>query len=60
MGRPIRVEKNEKPTVEQLDALHQRYMEELSDLFDKHKTDYGVDRDTYLNFVWVPSREASV
>ncbi|XP_056451361.1 2-acylglycerol O-acyltransferase 2 [Gadus chalcogrammus] len=51
VGRPIRVEKNEKPTVEQLDALHQHYMEELSNLFDQHKTDYGVEKDTYLNFV---------
>ena len=60
VGRPIRVEKNEKPTVEQLDALHQHYMEELSNLFDQHKTAYGVEKDTYLNFVWVTSREASV
>ena len=45
------VEKNEKPTVEQLDALHQHYMEELSNLFDQHKTAYGVEKDTYLNFV---------
>uniref|UniRef100_A0A667YH31 Monoacylglycerol O-acyltransferase 2 n=1 Tax=Myripristis murdjan TaxID=586833 RepID=A0A667YH31_9TELE len=51
VGRPIRVEKNEKPTVEDLDALHQLYMDELSSLFEEHKSNYGVDKDTHLNFV---------
>lgn len=53
VGRPIRVEKNPRPTTEELDALHQLYMEELSNLFDEHKTNYGVDKDVYLNFVWM-------
>lgn len=51
VGRPIRVEKNEKPKAEELDALHQLYMDELSKLFEEHKANYGVDKDTYLNFV---------
>lgn len=51
VGRPIRVERNEKPTAEELDALHQLYMEELSNLFEEHKGNYGVDKDTHLNFV---------
>lgn len=51
VGRPIRVEKNEMPTAEELDALHQLYMEHLSNLFDEHKGNYGIDKDTHLNFV---------
>ncbi|XP_061608727.1 2-acylglycerol O-acyltransferase 2 isoform X2 [Phyllopteryx taeniolatus] len=51
VGRPIRVEKKEKPTVEDLDALHQLYMDELCNLFEQHKTNYGVDKDTHLNFI---------
>uniref|UniRef100_A0A3P8SP50 Acyltransferase n=1 Tax=Amphiprion percula TaxID=161767 RepID=A0A3P8SP50_AMPPE len=51
VGRPIRVEKKEKPTAEELDALHQLYMDELSNLFEEHKGNYGVDKDTHLNFV---------
>lgn len=51
VGRPIRVEKNEKPSAEDLDALHQLYMDELSQLFEEHKGNYGVDADTHLNFV---------
>uniref|UniRef100_A0A8C6TRK9 Acyltransferase n=1 Tax=Neogobius melanostomus TaxID=47308 RepID=A0A8C6TRK9_9GOBI len=51
VGRPIRVEKNPKPTLEELDALHQHYMDELSNLFEEHKSNYGVDKDVHLNFV---------
>lgn len=51
VGRPIRVEKNEKSTAEQLNALHQLYMDELSQLFEEHKGNYGVDKDVHLNFV---------
>lgn len=43
--------KNEKPTAEELDALHQLYMDELSQMFEEHKGNYGVDEDTHLNFV---------
>lgn len=52
VGRPIKVEKKEKPTSEELNALHQLYMDELSSLFDEHKGNYGVDKDVHLNFVW--------
>lgn len=45
------MEKNKEPTAEELDALHQLYMEELSNLFDEHKGNYGIDKDIYLNLV---------
>uniref|UniRef100_A0A672H3R6 2-acylglycerol O-acyltransferase 2-A-like n=1 Tax=Salarias fasciatus TaxID=181472 RepID=A0A672H3R6_SALFA len=51
VGRPIQVERTPKPTAEQLNDLHQLYMDELSNLFDEHKADYGIDEDTHLNFV---------
>lgn len=51
VGRPIKVEKKQKPTPEELDALHQLYMDELSELFEEHKGNFGVDKDTHLNFV---------
>ncbi|XP_024121873.1 2-acylglycerol O-acyltransferase 2 [Oryzias melastigma] len=51
VGRPIKVEKKQKPTPEDLDALHQLYMEELSELFEEHKGRFGVDKNTHLNFV---------
>ena len=51
VGQPIRVEKREKPTAEELEVLHQLYMDELSKLFEEHKTNYGVDKDTHLTFI---------
>lgn len=45
------MEKKAKPPAEELDALHQLYMDELSNLFEEHKGNYGVDKDTHLNFV---------
>ncbi|MEQ2278227.1 2-acylglycerol O-acyltransferase 2-A [Xenotaenia resolanae] len=51
VGQPIKVEKKQKPTAEELDALHQLYMDKLSNLFDEHKGNYGVDKDVHLNFV---------
>jgi len=51
VGQPIRVEKKEKPSVEDLEVLHQLYMDELSKLFEEHKTNYGVDKDTHLTFI---------
>uniref|UniRef100_A0A8C7WQ27 Acyltransferase n=1 Tax=Oryzias sinensis TaxID=183150 RepID=A0A8C7WQ27_9TELE len=51
VGRPIKVEKKQKPTPEELDALHQLYMDKLSELFEEHKGNFGVDKDTHLNFV---------
>nr|WLQ25287.1 monoacylglycerol O-acyltransferase 2 [Ctenopharyngodon idella] len=50
VGRPIPVEKNEKPTAEELDVFHQRYMDELIHLFEEHKGNYGVPEDTHLEF----------
>uniref|UniRef100_A0A8C1GQH6 Acyltransferase n=1 Tax=Cyprinus carpio TaxID=7962 RepID=A0A8C1GQH6_CYPCA len=50
VGRPIPVDKNEKPTAEELDVFHQRYMDELSCLFEEHKGNYGVAEDAHLLF----------
>ncbi|XP_063058822.1 2-acylglycerol O-acyltransferase 2 [Engraulis encrasicolus] len=51
VGKPIRVEKRETVSAEDLDALHQHYMEELSKLFEEHKANYGVPEDTHLTFI---------
>ncbi|KAM8835183.1 2-acylglycerol O-acyltransferase 2 [Synchiropus picturatus] len=51
VGRPIKVKRTEKPTAQQLDDLHQHYMDELSNLFEEHKSNYGVDPDMHLSFV---------
>ncbi|XP_051972919.1 2-acylglycerol O-acyltransferase 2 [Xyrauchen texanus] len=51
VGRPIKVEKNEKPTEEDLNTLHQLYMDELNLLFEEHKENYGVPEDSHLVFL---------
>ncbi|XP_023578829.1 2-acylglycerol O-acyltransferase 1 [Octodon degus] len=42
VGRPIPVQKTPNPTQEQVEALHQTYMDELTKLFDEHKGKYGI------------------
>ncbi|XP_005395549.1 PREDICTED: 2-acylglycerol O-acyltransferase 1 isoform X2 [Chinchilla lanigera] len=42
VGRPIPVQQTLHPTQEQIDELHQTYMEELRKLFEEHKGKYGV------------------
>lgn len=38
------------PTSEQIEALHQTYMEELKKLFEEHKGKYGVPENETLVF----------
>ncbi|NP_001089961.1 2-acylglycerol O-acyltransferase 2-A [Xenopus laevis] len=51
VGKPIRVEENPNPSSEEVDKLHKIYMEELSKLFEEHKTKYNVPADKHLTFV---------
>ncbi|GMS90496.1 hypothetical protein PENTCL1PPCAC_12671 [Pristionchus entomophagus] len=48
LGAPIPVEKTESPTNEQVDALHALYIQKLTELFEEHKTKFGVDEDNHL------------
>jgi len=41
VGAPIEVEKIEKPTSEQVDELHGKYIEALTKLFYTHREQYG-------------------
>ncbi|XP_054721576.1 2-acylglycerol O-acyltransferase 1-like [Uloborus diversus] len=47
IGQPIDVEKISEPTQEDVDKLHQLYVDKLTDLFNEHKVKYGPD----LNFI---------
>ena len=50
VGKPIEVQKTPHPSQEEVDRLHQRYMQELENLFEAHKLKYNVPRDQYLEF----------
>lgn len=43
VGKPIIIEKDETPSPEKITALHERYMQELTELFDEHKAKYGCE-----------------
>jgi len=50
VGAPIRIEKPVfEPTTLQIDALHTEYCQALTELFEKHKVDYGIGEDVHLN-----------
>lgn len=50
-GEPIDVEATESPTREQVDELHKKYVDRLTDLFESNKTKYGVPEDHHLNII---------
>lgn len=52
VGAPIVVEKIENPTQEQIDELHEIYVEKLNELFEEHKQRFGVPAETKLVIQW--------
>ncbi|XP_053312697.1 2-acylglycerol O-acyltransferase 2 [Spea bombifrons] len=51
VGKPIKVVENSNPSAEEIDRMHQTYMEELCKLFEEHKTKYNVPADKHLTFI---------
>ena len=47
IGRPIVVEKTESPTKEDIESMHQKYIDELKKLYEKYNPIYG-DQDVKL------------
>ena len=51
VGKPIHVDKTEEPSTEQIDDLHQRYIQSLQELFETHKEEYGVNEKQHLQII---------
>ena len=51
MGAPIDVPHIAEPSRELVDKYHQIYITALSNLFNDHKVNYGVDKDVNLTFL---------
>lgn len=52
VGKPIEFQRVADPTQEQIDELHNRFIEELVNLFEKHKHKYVPNAEsTQLEFV---------
>ena len=50
VGSPIKIDHCENPDESLVDAVHRRYMDELSHLFNTYKQQFGVDSSQTLNF----------
>ncbi|XP_031224744.1 2-acylglycerol O-acyltransferase 1 isoform X1 [Mastomys coucha] len=50
VGRPIPVRQTLNPTSEQIEELHQTYLDELGKLFNEHKGKYGIPEHETLVF----------
>ncbi|CAD5220369.1 unnamed protein product [Bursaphelenchus xylophilus] len=48
VGAPIHVDRVENPTREQVDELHQKYVDELVKLFNQHKFDCGLTENDQI------------
>ena len=48
VGEPISVEKSADPSQEEIEALHEKYVCTLIDLFEINKTKYGLDESVHL------------
>jgi len=48
IGAPIKTKRIPHPTIEQIDEYHEKYMTALNQLFEKHKTKFGVPKTTKL------------
>ncbi|PAV81771.1 hypothetical protein WR25_17512 [Diploscapter pachys] len=49
VGKPIHVDRVADPSPDQIDALHSAYCEALVDLFEEHKSHYGIPPHVHLN-----------
>ncbi|KAJ0006620.1 hypothetical protein NQD34_013893 [Periophthalmus magnuspinnatus] len=50
VGGPIVVKPKPSPTNEDIESLHELYLQNLTDLFETHKTEYGYSKDQHLQF----------
>ncbi|XP_064000284.1 2-acylglycerol O-acyltransferase 2 [Pogoniulus pusillus] len=51
VGKPIPVQKKQKPSNEEVDQVHQKYLDELSKLFEEHKAKYNIPEYRHLEFI---------
>ncbi|NXC15054.1 MOG2A acyltransferase, partial [Corythaeola cristata] len=51
VGKPIPVQRKHRPSNEEVDEVHQKYLNELSKLFEEHKAKYNIPEDRHLEFI---------
>ncbi|XP_072033450.1 2-acylglycerol O-acyltransferase 2-like [Amphiura filiformis] len=51
VGKPIPVRKIENPSREEIDEIHQKYIQRLQELFDENKTKFGINENVQLEII---------
>lgn len=51
VGKPIPVQRKKRPSEEEVDQVHQKYLNELCKLFEEHKAKYNIPEDRHLEFI---------
>ncbi|KFW65700.1 2-acylglycerol O-acyltransferase 2 [Pygoscelis adeliae] len=51
VGKPIPVQRKHRPSEEEVDQVHQQYLNELCKLFEEHKAKYNIPEDRHLEFI---------
>jgi len=51
VGSPLEVSRAVSPTEDQIDQVHQQYIDHLVSLFESHKSNYGISQEQHLNIV---------
>ncbi|KAM8899855.1 2-acylglycerol O-acyltransferase 2-A [Spinachia spinachia] len=51
VGKPIAVVQTPSPSSEDIEMLHRLYMQNLTELFEHHKRNYGVSDEQHLTFI---------
>jgi len=51
VGRPVKVIQNPKPEQEEIDRVHEEYVQELERIWNTWKDDFSPDRKEELQFV---------
>ncbi|NXT91662.1 MOGT2 acyltransferase, partial [Anhinga rufa] len=51
VGKPIPVQRKNRPSEEEVDRVHQKYLNELCKLFEEHKAKYNIPEDRHLEFI---------
>lgn len=51
VGKPVAVVQTPSPTSEDIEKLHQIYLQSLTELFEEHKHKYGLQEHQHLTFI---------
>lgn len=51
VGKPIAVVQTPSPSSDDIDSLHRVYLQNLTELFEEHKQNYGLNPEEHLTFI---------